>query len=166
MLAEVCRALAGRLDEQAVVDIVCKYARQLIGADGACVIVREGELVHYACEDAIAPLWQGQQFPISNCISGWSILHDAPAIIEDIYADDRIPADYYRSTFVNSLAMMPIHADNPIGAIGVYWRQKLKAGERQLELLERLADIAGIALTNAQLFAREQETRRMAETAS
>jgi putative two-component system response regulator len=52
--------------------------------------------------------------------------------------------------------MVPVHADNPLGAIGVYWCEKRKAGRQQLELLERLADIAGIALTNAQLFAREQ----------
>jgi len=45
---------------------------------------------------------------MSACISGWTMLNRQPAVIEDIYADPRIPADAYRPTFVRSLAMVPI----------------------------------------------------------
>jgi two-component system CheB/CheR fusion protein len=36
--------------------------RSLLGADGATFVLRDGELCHYADEDAIAPLWKGQRF--------------------------------------------------------------------------------------------------------
>lgn len=131
--------------------------------NGACVILREGELVHYSREDAIAPLWAGQRFPITDCISGWTILHRAPVIIEDIYSDERVPVDYYRSTFVKSLAMVPIQQDNPAGAIGVYWARQHKPTEHQLDLLEALADLAAVAFVNVQLFDEMKSARLDAE---
>lgn len=41
------------------------------------------------------------RFPgMSACISGWAMLHRRSAVVPDIYADSRIPADAYRPTFV------------------------------------------------------------------
>jgi PAS domain S-box-containing protein len=61
------------------------------------------------------------------------------------------PVEYYRSTFVKSLAMIPIEDDSPIGAIGLYWASSYRPTRQQLTGLERLADIAGLALQNTQL---------------
>src|SRR5690349_16314077 len=95
MLASISRALSARLNKAGVIEVVCEAARQLTQADGACVILREGDLVYYSQESAIARLWTGQRFPIGNCISGWSILHRAPVVIEDVYADPRVPVPAY-----------------------------------------------------------------------
>jgi len=146
-----CRKTGAAVDDDEMIGAICRAARRLTEADGACVILREGALVHYAREDAVAPLWAGQKFPIDNCISGWSILHREPAVIEDIYADARIPADYYRSTFVKSLAMQPIEPSNPIGSIGLYWSQRHRATERELALLAKLADVAAVVLESLAL---------------
>jgi two-component system CheB/CheR fusion protein len=131
--------------------MLCAAARTLTGADGACIILREGDLVHYAHEDTIAPLWAGQSFPIGNCISGWSILHRAPITIPDIYCDERIPIVHYAATYVRSLAIQPIEPANPIGAIGIYWSRTHQATDTEMRLLERLANVGGITLTNARL---------------
>ena len=45
-------------------------ARRLIGADGVTLVLREGHSCHYVEEDAISPLWKGQRFPMSACVSG------------------------------------------------------------------------------------------------
>ncbi|HZT30752.1 MAG TPA: response regulator [Bryobacteraceae bacterium] len=108
-------------DLDGVMAIVRRAGRELTGADGATFVLREGDLCHYADEDAVAPLWKGQKFPLSACISGWVMLNRQAAVIEDIYADPRIPADAYRPTFVKSLAMVPIRTEAPVGAIGNYW---------------------------------------------
>jgi PAS domain S-box-containing protein len=162
-LAAVSKELSAKLDKQAVIEVVCQAARDLTQSDGACVILREGELVHYSREAAVAPLWAGQRFPITNCISGWSIVHRAPVVIEDVYSDARIPVDSYRSTFVKSLAMMPIQQDDPIGALGVYWARRHKATERQLDLLGTLAELAAVAFVNVQLFDEMKSARFEAE---
>jgi signal transduction histidine kinase len=158
-LASVCTELHESLDEAGAIAMVCRAARNVTGADGACIILREGERVHYAHEDTIAPLWAGRSFPITDCISGWSILHRATVVIPDIYSDERIPADYYRPTYVKALAIQPIEASHPIGAIGVYWDRVHEATRRELRLLEKLAGAAAIALSYVRVREQLRSTR-------
>src|ERR1043166_734932 len=120
-LVETVQRLSLARDRATVQEIVRRAARRLTGADGATFVLRDGDRCHYADEDAIAPLWKGQRFPMSACISGWAMLHRRSAVIPDIYADDRIPHDAYRRTFVKSLVMVPIRTLEPVGAIGTYW---------------------------------------------
>src|SRR5687767_2516024 len=84
-------SLARSLD--AVMAIVRTAARQLTGADGATFVLRDGDLCFYADEDAVAPLWKGNRFPMSRCISGWSMIHRREAVIGDIAADPRVSQD-------------------------------------------------------------------------
>jgi len=107
-----------------VTAIVRRAVRQLTGADGATFVLLEGENVHYVDEHAIGPLWKGCRFDMRACISGWCILNRTSAAIEDIYTDPRIPIEAYRTTFVKSLAMVPIRSEDPIGAIGAYWAKR------------------------------------------
>src|SRR5262245_15831737 len=92
-LVDVVQRLSLARDVETVREIVRTSARRLVAADGATFVLRDGELCHYVDEDAIRPLWKGQRFPMSTCISGWAMIHRRPAIIEDIYTDDRIPHD-------------------------------------------------------------------------
>src|SRR5512132_2730360 len=162
-LASISKVLSARLDKQSIIEVVCNAARLLTEADGACIILREGEMVYYSQENAIAPLCAGQRFPIGKCISGWSMLNRTPVVIEDIHSDPRIPIAYYQGTFVESLAMMPMQPENPCGAIGVYWGRRHRANERQLLLLETLADLASTAIASAELFEEAKAARAQAE---
>jgi len=65
--------------------VVRVSARELTGADGIAIVVRDGDRCHYVDEDSIAPLWKGMKFPMTACISGWSMLNRQTAIIPDIY---------------------------------------------------------------------------------
>jgi PAS domain S-box-containing protein len=141
--------LCAARDMDLVVDIVRRSARSLIGADGATFVLREGERVFYAGEDAIGPLWQGQRFAADECISGWVMVNRQSATIADIAADARISQATYRSTFVRSLAMVPVNREEPIAAIGAYWATLHVTSERELELLQALADSAATAISNS-----------------
>ncbi|HET7826007.1 MAG TPA: GAF domain-containing sensor histidine kinase [Anaeromyxobacter sp.] len=153
-LLAALRALASAHDLPSVMSIVRRAARELTRADGVTFVLREGPMVHYADEDAIAPLWKGRRFPATACISGWAMIHRESVVIEDIYADGRIPHDAYRATFVKSLAMVPIRREDPLGAIGAYWAEPHLATPRQVSLLESLAAAAALAVANADLVAR------------
>lgn len=157
-LVSVVQALSMARDMQTIMSIVRKAARDLTGADGATFVLREGDNCYYADEDAIAPLWKGSRFPMSRCISGWVMLNRVPAVIPDIYADPRIPADAYRPTFVKSLAMVPIRTDAPLGAIGNYWATPHTPTPDDLALLAALADTTSVAIENVQLYS-NLETR-------
>ena len=151
-LVTIVQELSLARDLETVMAIVRRGARELSGADGATFVLRDGDRCFYADEDAIAPLWKGQRFPMSACISGWSMLHREPVALADIYADPRIPADAYRPTFVKSLVMVPIRRLDPIGAIGTYWATPHAATAEEIGVLAALADSTSIAIENVQLY--------------
>jgi light-regulated signal transduction histidine kinase (bacteriophytochrome) len=80
------------------------------------------------------------------------MLNREAAVIEDIYADPRIPADAYRPTFVKSLVMVPIRTVEPVGAIGNYWATRRKPRPEEVKLLQALADSTSVAMENVQLY--------------
>jgi PAS domain S-box-containing protein len=165
-LAALYRDLAGSLETHEVTSTICRAVRDLIGADGATFVLHEGEEVYYADENAIAPLWKGQRFPVSSCISGWSILERQPAVVEDIYSDKRIPSEAYRQTFVKSLLMVPVRSINPVGAIGAYWATPHRASEDEVRLMQVVASAADLSFTNAKLYEQMKQARLEAEEAS
>ncbi len=144
-----------------IIAIVRSTARAISGADGVCVVLRDGERCHYVDENAIAPLWKGKRFPLATCLSGWCMLNDQTAVIPDIYSDPRIPYDAYRPTFVKSMIMVPVHADRPIAAIGFYWGQIRAFSAGELALIEALGRSvsAALAAVKAQENLRESEHR-------
>lgn len=157
-------------DEQTVREIVRTTARQLTGADGATLVMREGEMCYYVEEDALGPLWKGKRFPMSACISGWAMLNKTSVVLEDIYKDPRIPAAAYLPTFVKSLVMVPIRSADPIGAIGNYWATHHAAESHEVKLLQALADSTSIALEHVrahqELEARVRERTEQLEAAN
>ncbi len=161
---QVVQDLSLARDLPAVTAIVRTAARRLTGADGATFVLRDHGRCYYADEDAIAPLWKGQRFPMEACVSGWAMLHREAVAIPDIYADTRVPADAYRPTFVKSLVMVPIRTAEPVGAIGTYWATQHKATSDEIELLATLANATSIAMENVQLY-QELEQRVQARTA-
>jgi signal transduction histidine kinase len=151
-------------DVETIRAVVRRAARELVGADGASFVLKEGSLCHYVDEDAIAPLWKGQRFPMSACISGWAMLHQQSAVVPDIYADPRIPADAYRPTFVKSLVMTPIRSQAPIGAIGAYWAHPHDSSPAEVDLLQALADTTAVAMENVAVYTElEQRVRERTE---
>ena len=153
---------------ETIMAIVRRAARELTGADGATLILRDQDKCFYADEDAIAPLWKGQRFPLSACISGWTMLNRQPAVIEDIYCDPRIPAEAYRPTFVKSLAMVPVRVEDPIAAIGNYWASRHLPTNQEVELLQALANTTAVAIESVELYNQleqrvQERTRQLQE---
>ncbi|TWB38947.1 signal transduction histidine kinase [Nitrospirillum viridazoti] len=151
-LVDLVQALSFCRDVPSVMAVVRLAARALSGADGVTFVLRDGDLCHYADEDAIGPLWKGRRFPLSTCISGWVMLNRQPAVIPDIYQDDRIPHDAYRPTFVKSLVMVPVRTDEPVAAIGAYWATVRMPKAEEVALLQAVAHSTAVALTNVQLY--------------
>ncbi len=150
-LADAIDQLSEAQDLATVHEVVSRFARQLTGADGATFVFRDGKRVSFAEEDAISPLWKGQSFPIEECISGWAMLYRQPVAVSDIQLDDRIRLETYESTFVKSLAMVPIRSIAPLGAIGTYWASSHSASHSEISVLQSLADATAVALEDPAL---------------
>ncbi|HEY1612325.1 MAG TPA: ATP-binding protein [Rhizomicrobium sp.] len=143
-----------------VIAIVRESARAISGADGVTFVMRDRESCHYVDENAIGPLWKGQRFPLTACISGWCMLNDRSAIIPDIYVDARIPHDAYRPTFVKSLIMVPVRAPEPIAAIGSYWSSPRDFLDSEVALIEALARAASTAIAACHMRAQIRESEQ------
>lgn len=148
-LATAIDALPYARERDAIVRLVVRATRQVSGADGASFVFRQGYDCFYADEDAIGPLWKGQRFPATACISGWTMINGKVAVVDDIMNDARIPVDAYRPTFVRSLVMIPVRQNAPVAAIGAYWKTKHKADENTVSLLRMLAQHTAAALAAA-----------------
>lgn len=144
-LVHAALAIAQARDLPELMQVARTAARALTGADGVTLVLREGEQCRYADEDAIGPLWKGHCFPLTSCISGWTMLHDEAVIVDDIYTDPRIPHEAYRPTFVQSLSMTPIRRGEPKGAIGCYWAHRSGADAAVLRVQQILADATALA---------------------
>jgi len=150
-LAHTVKQLATCQDMASLVQALSHGARRVASADGATVVLRDGDHCHYIAEDALSPLWTGKRFPLSRCISGWVMLNRLQVGIRDIYGDARIPHEAYRPTFVKSLVMTPVRSNDPIAAIGAYWSTEREASEDELIALQALADSAAVAISNVRL---------------
>lgn len=154
-------AIARTISE--VMQTTTQAARSLLHADGVTFILRDGDLCYYAEEDAVSPLWKGRRFPMSACISGWCMTEEKPAVVQDIYADPRIPQDAYRPTFVRSLAMVPVrHERAAIAAMGAYWAISRQVTPEELELLETVANSAALAIAFVEVQQAPQGLRKLA----
>jgi GAF domain-containing protein len=131
---------------QAVIETIRETARQICKADGITFVLREGDKCHYVEEDAIGPLWKGQKFPLSACISGWAMLNAQTAVIEDVFADPRIPYDAYLPTFVQSLIMTPV-GETHVAAMGAYWKDKRSFSEDEIATVQNFAAMVGETLS-------------------
>lgn len=144
-------SMASSLEE--VQQVVRTAARDLAACDGATFVLRDADQCYYADEDAIAPLWKGHRFPLEACISGVAMLERTHVAIPDIYADERVPHDAYRPTFVTSMLMVPVRVLDPIAAIGTYWAEPHTPTDTEISLLQGLANATSVALDKVQVHA-------------
>ncbi|MFP5514172.1 MAG: ATP-binding protein [Alphaproteobacteria bacterium] len=159
-IIDLARRLSYVATLEDVMGMVAEAARLVLQADGITFVLREGNLCHYAEEDAIAPLWRGKRFPMSGCISGHVMLAGETVSIEDIYKDPRIPQDAYRPTFVRSMAMAPVRKEDPLAALGAYWRDCRAVPDHDLERLQEIADTAALAIANLSLRRTDRQQAR------
>jgi endonuclease/exonuclease/phosphatase family metal-dependent hydrolase len=140
-ISHVIEKLSTAEDFTEVSAYLTQAVRSLVGADGVTLVLREGELCHYVEEDAVGPLWKGQRFPMTACVSGWSMMNATTAVVPDVYFDPRIPVEAYEPTFVRSLVMTPVNPDKAYAAIGTYWSDNHIASANELLDLESLAAV-------------------------
>lgn len=162
-LARATSAITQARDLPELMRLARTAARVLTGADGVTLVLREADQCRYADEDAIGPLWKGQRFPLTSCISGWVMLHDEAVAIGDIYADARVPHEAYRATFVRSLSMVPIRRGEPLGAIGCYWARQDGAGDATLHMQQIIADAVGLAFERMEMRRRLEAVQQRAK---
>lgn len=149
--ALLCSAASLSVLARTVRAVICHRLR----CTGASLVLLDGDWCFHADEDPVVPVWAGQRYPISECLSGWAILHNQPALINEVDRDGRVPASTYRPVDVRSMLAAPIPGHRtPAGAISAYWPLVHQGAQANLGWLGRLAQacsgvITSIGLENA-----------------
>ena len=132
--------------------LVTSAARRMTRAAGATLIMLEDDTADYVAEDSLAPLLKDRQRAARRRPRRLGDPRPrAQVVIADVLADQRVDRETYAQTFVKSVAIVPIRAHDPIGAVGVYWSIRHQASETELSLLHSLADATSVALENLRL---------------
>jgi signal transduction histidine kinase len=155
-LVQVVQQLSATHDLATILATVARAARELVGADGASVALRDGDRGHHAEEDAIAPLWKGEWFALDTGLAGWVIRHGETVVLDDARADERFPAEAH-DRFVRGLVMAPIRRASPLGPLGALaacWAAPHHASDDEVRLLDALADAAAVAIDNLEQWTR------------
>lgn len=150
-LSRAVKDLSAARTHRDIIDITRRAAREIANSMGVAIVLRDGDRCHYIAEDSEVPLWAGQKFPLTACISGWAMLHQSQVVIPDIYVDERIPHEAYRPTGVHSLIMTPVGEPRPFGALGAYWREVRTASADEISSMAALASCMATALQNIEL---------------
>jgi len=164
-LTQAIQQLSYSRDIPTLQTLITSCAREISSADGATLILREGDYTYYAEENSIAPLWKGLRLASDMCIGGWSMRHKKVAVVSDIHDDPRISQSMYAETFVRSLLITPVRTTDPIAAIGVYWANPRTATAEEIEQLQILANCTAVSLENVELMTK-LNTRIMERTSS
>jgi signal transduction histidine kinase/ActR/RegA family two-component response regulator len=174
-LAQVSAALAESLDPAVVVSRVAASARELLDCQGATVY-RVEEATGTLVLEGVAGLGQdwsiGLRLPKGLGITAVGLRAGHPVASDDVLNDPAIFLDAdvrARLTALNHRAMMSsplLSRGRVVGAITVADQLGRTFTDRDLRYMKMLADMAAIAITNAQQYRAEERLRADAEAAN
>jgi GAF domain-containing protein len=170
--ADILRVVASSpTDVQPVFDTIVRSAARLCEAQFCFVFRFDGERLHFVAHhgltpegyDAVRRAWPSA--PTPGSAAGRSVLDRGVAHIPDVHADPGyvFGAAAEVATYRSIAAVPMLHDGIPIGTITVSRSRAGAFPDRQIALLETLADQAVIAIQNVRLFdetneALEQQT--------
>lgn len=162
VLFTVSRELATSLDLHKVLARVLTISTQNLGAERASLIVLDDK----AKPVDAAILFDGKLAPhtvkqlqdvVTSGLAGWVIKHKEAVLISNTIQDERWlqrPGDKEDSGAARSALCLPLMARNKlVGVLTIVHPKPNFFSEDQFKLQQAIADLAGIAVRNAQLYA-------------
>jgi PAS domain S-box-containing protein len=170
LLYRVSREIATTLDLSIVLERVLSLSLTTIGANSGSIIVLDeqenpvesaiivqDQLIYHSTEQLRSTLDDG--------LAGWVVKNRDAVNIPDTSKDERWlrrPDDEDSATGAKSVVALPIMArNNLVGVITLSHREPNHLQEDHLELVHAIADQAGIAVLNAQLYGESQRQARV-----
>ncbi len=177
-LREIARRMMSSQDPAGLLQDVTQEAASLLGSSGAAIQLLDpasGD-VRWAHDAGIDPDWREELLAHDAVVDGArAAIRSRRVVLTDDYgADERFPdgarhADFLRDAGIRSVAFAPLVGEATVlGTLAVFAREPGQFGPAQGDLLAALADLAAIAIHNADLIRdlgrSREETARRAET--
>ena len=170
LLYHVSREVATALDLRTVLQRVLFEATQNIGGQRGSIVVLDDN-----GKPVDSTIVYGRHFhqdttqqlrdTVERGLAGWVIRNRKPALLPDTSQDDRWlrrPDDSYDQSGPKSALCVPLLArEKLVGVLTLVHPQANAFGTEHLELMQAIADQAGIAVLNARLYTESQRQARV-----
>jgi diguanylate cyclase (GGDEF)-like protein len=191
-LCKIAATFTGLRSLDRVGEVVRDAALELVGSDGASVLLPEGDGCYFPRHSTLTLARGGERCGVEASAGGWAMRNRCPAIIPDVAHDPRTPFSIYGPTLIESVAAVPIlqggtaarsvaeqsstglgaaargsrepEGKVALGAIENYWIERHTASKEEIEMLQLLAELTALGLRSIHLCA-ELESRVQARTA-
>jgi PAS domain S-box-containing protein len=172
LLYRVSRELAGALDLRTVLTRVLFAAINNVGGERGTIVVLDDNL--RAVDSAIVlgkQIRQDQETTtqlrdtIDRGLAGWVIRNRQPALIQDTSRDERWlrkADDHFDQSGAKSAICVPLLArEKLVGVLTLVHPVPKAYNDEHLDLMQTIADQAGLAVLNARLYAESQRQARV-----
>jgi PAS domain S-box-containing protein len=167
------RVTASR-DPAEILQQVVDGAKRLLGSDGAHLTLRDPErpilrpyVIAGGVDDATRDWLSAQEFPIGGGMNGLAAEQGEAVWTNDYLVDPRIPhteddQDVARRMVLRGMAVAPLRAPEGeiLGTLAVSYEQPHDTPAEEVVLLQGLADIGAVAISNARLYEQLRDSER------
>lgn len=147
-LNRISAAVHATLDSDAIMQVIMTEGAAVLGSETAVSLVRGGRRFLSRLADTIPEL----AIDPDRCALAFTA--NQPIAVNDVCADDRIDGDYFRRLRIRSFMAAPLVIRG--ASEGVLFFNYHTAPHRftsaEIDFMHQMANIAGIALSNARLF--------------
>jgi PAS domain S-box-containing protein len=146
------------LDADAVMHVIAERCRELTHADGASVLLREGDRLVVRVSAGI----RMPSLPVQGSLAGQAIRTGDVAVSHDVTTDAVVDRSSWAPLGIRSLLVAPLlHEGRAIGALKVASTVPGAFGDDDARALRHLSGLLGAALAHASAF--EQRQQRLEE---
>ena len=152
-------------DPDEVVSAIVTAARQMMAADEAYLLLREGSYLVLRAADGLPDELLGRSlFRVGEGIEGWVANHGEAVALGDAQRERRFRDIPGRRNQVHALAVVPMRLrDDVVGVLATSGIVPFPPAGSRLTGLEILASIAAVTLENERLLAQERRRLHQAE---
>ena len=159
-LADVARAVGESLRLGEVLRLILRHALSLLGVEGACVALRNGEYLHIVAAGGSADVLTGVHVPLNGSLVGRSVTANELIVYNDGNVEVALHRTVQHLAPVQRMVIAPlITGRGTIGSIAVMNRERA-FDQADGKVLQRLADHVAVAIVNARLFEEVEKATR------
>ena len=159
-LADVARAVGESLRLGEVLRRILRHTVSLLGVEGACVALRNGEYLHIVASIGSADVLSGVHLPVTGSVIGRSVVSNELIVLNDGSTETAIHRMVQSHAPIQRMVIAPlITGRGTIGSIAVINRDR-PFDQDDGKVLQRLADQVAVAIVNARLFEEVEKATR------
>jgi PAS domain S-box-containing protein len=159
-LADVARAVGESLRLGEVLRRILRHTVSLLGVQGACVALRDGDYLHIVASIGSADVLSGVHLPVTGSVIGRSVVSNELIMLNEGCSEPALHRMVQHLSPIQRMVIAPlITGRGTIGSIVVMNRDRA-FDQDDGKVLQRLADQVAVAIVNARLFEEVEKATR------